>query len=142
MTETPAADKPTPNQPETPVTAEVEIEVSALSPEVVSEIGAALKEVLGPVLALVSRFEALENQVKELAQTDEEKVATKAAQTPQASLSSLLVRSIIGDPGTRVNGNTQLAKQKPVENKEVEHSGGILSGVIGSILADHTHTQN
>lgn len=115
-----------------------------LTTDVVAEIASALKEILTPVLARVS---AIEDRLKELAQeeTDEEtRMAQQVKQVPTASLGSLLVKSIIGEQATRVDGRTGLAKSKPTlpadMKKEVATGEqSLLGGVIGNIIAEHTH---
>lgn len=114
---------------------------------VLSEIAEAIKEVLAPLQTALTeqaaQISALQTQVKELTRTDEEKIADKAAGVPQASLSSMLVQRIIGNDATRVDGRTSFAKQKPtVPAVQKEADGNILSGVVSSIIAEHTHAAN
>lgn len=114
---------------------------------VLSEIAEAIKEVLAPLQTALTeqaaQISALQDQVKELTRTDEEKIADKAAGVPQASLSSMLVQRIIGNDATRVDGRTSFAKQKPtVPAVQKEADGNLLSGVVSSIIAEHTHAAN
>lgn len=127
----------TPTPAETPPTPEV----PAL--DLIGEIANAMKEVMAPVLA---RLETVESQLKELTEDDEAKIADHAKGIPQASLQSLIVQRIIGNDAAWVDGRTSFAKSKPTlpvsQQKEAAGEGNLLSGVVQSIIADHTHTPN
>jgi hypothetical protein len=76
---------------------------------------------------LVERMEKVESNVHVLGKSDEEKVAELAASTPEASLQALLASqlsgrasTVIGNPATKVHGNTSLAKESPQETHEEE----------------------
>ena len=100
------------------------------------EAAEAIADVLNPVLEQFSniseRLESVEETVKELQKSDEEKIAEKAEEVPAASLQDLIFRRVIGKEEARVKGNTQLGKAKPKEAEKVAP----LDGVTGIPFID------
>ncbi len=75
------------------------------------EIAQAIAAAVKPIL---EQLQAMGETIKELKRTDEAKIAEKAAGTPAASLRDLVVRAI-GQPETRIDGRSALAKDAPKE---------------------------
>jgi len=110
-------------QPETeevaePVVAEVGIDMPA--------IVSALNEAVKAILSVDERVKGVENAVKELQKSDEEKVAKKASNTSLASMQELLHRTVIGNDSARVDGRTSLGKSAP---KEVAPEPEVRTGI-------------
>jgi len=106
--------QPAPAQPVEP--AKPETEAPTERPVTREEVATAIGAVVKPLVEEMKELAAL---VKELAKTDQDKIAEKAAMTPAASLEALVVESIFGK-ATAVDGRSSLAKSKPVENKVPE----------------------
>jgi hypothetical protein len=93
------------------------------------EIVTTLEAVMKSVMVLNEKFDKeitlLKSKLVDLEQTEENRVAVKAATTPLASLASMMVSSVIGDESVRVDGRTTLAKSKPVETPAGDRHTGI-----------------
>ena len=94
-----------------------------------------MKEVNVAVSGITERFDRLEVEVKQLTESDETKIAEKAATTPLASLASMFksdVASTIGSDETRLdyNKDRQLHQAGPEETKADE------PGTVGIPLVD------
>jgi uncharacterized coiled-coil protein SlyX len=84
--------------------------------DVITELGDTLKDTQGEVKALNDRLAAVEA-------SDEDKIAAKAADTPTASLSSMVYNSIVGKDSARVDGRERYAKDGPHEAEAEEAPG-------------------
>ena len=76
-----------------------------------TKVSAAIDELIEVVVPLAK-------QVKELSESDEQKIAAKVQDTPSASLSSMITQSIIGAKETHVDGRTTFAKDGPEEEEK------------------------
>lgn len=106
-------------QPATPETTEAPVETPAQTvTPTADELKAIVQEaVAGIVSPLTERITTLEAGLKELKEIGEKRDEVLKG-TPTASLSALLgnfAKSAIGDPDTKVDGRTELAKSKPKE---------------------------
>lgn len=99
------------------------------------EVADAVATVLQPFVELT---QALDERLKELEKSDEEKVATKASLTPNASVGALLAQqfSAIGDESARVDKRTKLSKSKPEETEAPEGEGPFSIRYLNQIVAD------
>lgn len=79
------------------------------------ELLTAVEETMKAVMVMTKEVRDLAAKVKELEGSEEAKIAAKVKQTPLASMTQLLVNSVIGNEETRVDGRTSLAKSGPVE---------------------------
>lgn len=102
-----------------------------------SEVTKALEDTMAVVLKLSETVNGLRAEVKELKVADEAKVAEKAANTPLASLSDLLRKSVAESPETLVDGRTSLAKSGPPQAKDTNKAGQTPTGIpwIDGLLA-------
>jgi hypothetical protein len=90
-------------------------EVAGAMKAIVEVLRDEIKEVTeATVTEITEALKPLVAEVKSLKEADEVKVAQKAAETPAASLSSLL-QSVIGSKATFVDADSQLAKSGPKE---------------------------
>jgi hypothetical protein len=98
------------------------------------EVADAVSTVLQPFVELT---QSLDERLKELEKSDEEKVATKAAFTPSASVGALLAQkfSAIGDDETRIRKNSKLANSAPEETKP-EAEGPFSIRYLNEIVAE------
>lgn len=101
--------------------------------EVVAAVGELIKPLVEALQTVTQSQVALAAEVKSLQQTDEEKVAAKAAATPRASLAELMTNNIFGTP---VDGRSTLAKSGP---KETEAPAQAVVGIpiIDSLIAQN-----
>lgn len=83
-------------------------------------------EIETTVDAMVEVITPLSNQVKALAQTDEQKIAQQAQSVPTASLTAMVKENLFGDE-TRLDGRTTLAKDGPQE-AEKKADGPVVAG--------------
>jgi hypothetical protein len=91
------------------------------------------EHIMAKLEALDNRIGSMEGTVADLEKEDGEKIATKVAQTPPASLAALVIAqlgeaggSVIGNREASVHGNEKLAKDKPPETPvegEGEYNG-------------------
>lgn len=93
------------------------------------QIVKSLEAVMQSVMVLNERFDKeinfLKEKVDNIESSEENRVAEKAATSPLASLTSMMVGSVIGSEAARVDGRTTLAKSKPVEAEYSERHTGI-----------------
>jgi hypothetical protein len=82
--------------------------------EVVAAFGAYVKPLHDRLDRITEAVEALGKEVKELKQTDEQKIEKALIETPAASLMDR-IGSVIGTEATRLDGRTTLAKDAPAE---------------------------
>jgi len=88
--------------------------------EVVEAIAAAFQPLQQQLEALTLVQTEQAKTLKELLQTDQEKVAEKASLTPAASLAELVAQRVIGSPEAKVDGRKKLAKSGPKETEPTE----------------------
>jgi hypothetical protein len=130
-----------------PITKETEAPTPPANPiPTVQEIADAVSAVINERLTAIDhRFDTMEatvatlqGDVKSLKETDEAKITKAAAQTPIASLSALLARSVIGNSETLVDGRTALAKSKPEETQVPPAAGATNIGyfVVDQIMKE------
>lgn len=103
--------------------------------EIVDAMGVLAEQINAAISGLTAKLEALTGEVKELQQTDEDKLHKAVSGLPPASLTDLfLQRSAIGTDEARVDGRRSLAQQKP---KETEAPKDSITGFsfIDDILA-------
>lgn len=105
-------------------------------PAPVPDLAAQLQAVLAP---LTERLTALEGSIKELKQketAEQANVAKALRDTPAAAILSMFEksRSVVGSDATRVDGRTELAKQRPAE-APANVEGRTLVPFINDILA-------
>lgn len=109
--------------------AEIVEEIPVYDSVLPEEIVTTLEAVMKSVMVLNEKFDKeitnLKSKLTELEESEENRVAVKAATSPLASLTSMMVSSVIGDESTRVDGRTTLAKSKPVESDAGERHTGI-----------------
>lgn len=101
--------------------------------EVADVFAGALKPLTDTLNALQSALTGLQAEVKALKQSDEDKVAAKAAATPRASLQDLVAQSLIGNPAAQIDGRSSLAKAGPKQADDTtqKYTGiPILDGLI------------
>ncbi len=91
--------------------------VQTLPIDVAETLEAIMKSVITVNERLEKGLNDLNDKVTGLEQGVEASVAEKAATSPLASLTSMMVGSIIGSEQARVDGRTSLAKDKPAETK-------------------------
>jgi hypothetical protein len=92
---------------------EVETETEETKPAIsAEEIAKAIGDVINP---LVDRVIQIEQTVKALSKSDEEKAVAAASLTPAASLEELVKQSVIGRFETQIDGRSSLAKDGPKE---------------------------
>jgi len=105
-----------------PVNAEL-LEALENTARAVVNVGEMVK---GIETAFEIRISELENLVKGLTRDDEEKIASKAALTPFASITEILNKSITRNEDAKIDGRTKLAKEGPEEvEAEPPHVTGI-----------------
>ena len=83
----------------------------------INDMKEALTETMKFVAQLGVSIKELVETVGELKQSDEDRVAKQARQTPFASQLAMMQESVIGKDAARVDGRTALAKLKPQETK-------------------------
>lgn len=117
----------------------VEPPASVPAPLTVEGVQEALRSAFAEAIQpFADKLNALESELKELSKADEQKIVKEAAGTPMASLAALLgqtVQSAIGNPLTRVDGRTELAKSKPVEADPAAASARTPVPFINEFLA-------
>jgi hypothetical protein len=97
---------------------------------VVETMTAQNKQLTEAIEGIGERVATLEGGVGSLQKSTEEQIAELAAGTPEASMTALLTSklaaagSVIGNPATRVHGNSALAKEGPEETPEEEVTEG------------------
>ena len=108
------------------------------------EIAEAVSGVLNERLtAIDQRFATIETaiaktqeEMKALKETDETKITKAVAQTPIASLSAMIARSVIGNYDTVVDGRSSLAKSKPTETEAPADRPNIGVWVVDQIMKE------
>lgn len=110
------------NKETTPAAAPVAAEPTpeptpAVTDNGLAELTKALQDTMNAVIALGAKVDAQGAVVKELQEKDTQKVKAMAANTPLASLSELMRKSVTENPDTIVDGRTTLAKSGPVETR-------------------------
>ncbi|MFH1487082.1 MAG: hypothetical protein ABIH46_13505 [Chloroflexota bacterium] len=101
-------------------------EVAGAMKAIVEVLRGEIKETTETIVAgIAETLKPLVAEVKSLKEADEVKVAEKAAETPAASLSSLL-QSVIGNPATLVEAGSKLAKSGP---KETQPTAANVTGI-------------
>lgn len=99
-----------------PVTADVQPAVDyATRQEVADVFAGALKPLAEAIAALQSTLTTVQAEVKSLKESDEKKVAEKAAATPKASIAELIAQSF-GEEA-RLDGRSTLAKAGPKQTQ-------------------------
>ena len=93
--------------------------------EIADAFGVIFNDMKGLIEVVSERLSALESTVKELKETDDEKVAKAAWNVPTASLGALLSQRVVGKPEAVVDGRSSLAKSKPKEAATVKSHFGI-----------------
>lgn len=86
------------------------------------------------VVGLQAQLAELTKEISTLKESDAEKIAAKAADTPAASLLDLIRNRAIGSEDARVDGRTTLVQSKPKETEpETKKATGIpfLDGMLG-----------
>lgn len=106
----------TPVADETPVTSTEE--PAAADPELLN----AVEETMKAVMTLTKELRELAAEVQEVKKSEEKKIADMVKQSPLASLTHMMVNSVIGSEATRVDGRTTLAKDGPQETAPLERS--------------------
>jgi hypothetical protein len=123
-------EEPVVEEKETPITRDeiaegLKVIVDSLTEQfetmVEEKVSAAIDELIEVVVPLA-------NQVKALADTDEQKIAKSVTETPTSSLSSIIQQSIIGAKESHVDGRTSLAKDGPEEAETKEANGPKVAG--------------
>lgn len=111
--------------------------------ELIEEIGQTMKSVNDAIASFSERFDRLEVEVKQLKETDEAKIADKAATTPRMSLAALFtneVTSTVGKEATRLDYNKDrtLHQAGPEETKGLEAGGLGIPTIDGLIKEQRT----
>ena len=110
--------EPEPEPDPEPIPALVPADQKAVTREEVADaiksVATLIMEQIGTLASAVSEVAV---EVKSLKQTDEVKVAEKAAATPAMSIADMVFGTFSKE--SKVDGRTALAKSKPEENKEV-----------------------
>jgi hypothetical protein len=123
-------EEPVVEEKETPITRDeiaegLKVIVDSLTEQfetmVEEKVSAAIDELIEVVVPLA-------NQVKALADTDEQKIAKSVTETPTSSLSAIIQQSIIGAKESHVDGRTSLAKDGPEEAETKEANGPKVAG--------------
>ena len=107
--------------------------------ELISEIGNTMKEVKEFVSGMGEKLDQLGVEVKQLKESDETKIAEKAATTPQISLAAMFSSAVstVGSDATRLdyNKDRQLHQAGPEETKGDE-SGGLGIATIDGFIKE------
>lgn len=82
----------------------------------------------GAVDGIIEIITPIAQKVAELAASDEQKIVSKVAEVPAASLQSMLMKSLISDE-TRIDGRSSLAKDGPEETDSKDATGPEVGGV-------------
>lgn len=107
-------------------TVAAEVEPAPVAMPDMGQFISVMEETVKAVVGIGDRLKELESIVKELKESDERKIANKAANTSLASLTELLNRSAIGNEEARIDGRTTLGKSGPAETQpEPEKRTGI-----------------
>jgi len=124
-------EEPVVEEKETPITRDeiaegMKVIVDAMTEQfetmVQEKVSAAIDELIEIVAPLA-------NQVKALADTDEQKIAKSVTETPTSSLAAMIQSSVIGAKATHVDGRTSLAKDSPEEAETKGTNGPKVAGV-------------
>jgi hypothetical protein len=83
------------------------------------EIADAMLEAVKP---LYERLDAMEGQIDQVKQADDEKIKERMSGIPAASLTDMVRQSVIGQEATKVDGRKSLAKDGPEETPHPEHT--------------------
>jgi hypothetical protein len=97
------------------------------------EVAEALTEITGRIGALAEQMGEFGKALKELKESEDERIAKAAMETPAASLLDIVRGSVIGSDATLVDGRTKLAKAGPKEtepNAEKAGAAGIVRGIF------------
>ena len=81
------------------------------------------------------QLDAFGKALKELQESEEERIAKAAELTPAASLLEIVTSSAIGQQAALVDGRTKLAKAAPKETEPTAKKDGAI-GTIGQIFDD------
>ena len=108
--------------------------------ELIEEIGQTMKSVNDAITSFSERFDRIEVEVKQLKETDEAKIADKAATTPRMSLAALFtneVTSTVGKKATRLDYHRDrtLHQAGPEETKGLE-AGGLGIPTIDGLIKE------
>jgi hypothetical protein len=113
---------------------EQELEQKEETPAVITDEADVIKGLLGliPVITeLQGVVKGLKEEVEQLKQTDEQKIAEKTVNTPSASLQSLIEETLgdgsIFSKATEVDGRTKLARSKPEQAETNADDGFFLN---------------
>lgn len=121
------ADAAPAEEDEGPVEAKSETAIRTEVAETLATVVAAFNDQNEKMIQLIDtlgeRLKSLESTVGEMNKTDEERLAKMASETPEASLQAMLAGmlaggqagSVVGNPATRLHGNSGLAKEGPEE---------------------------
>lgn len=88
-----------------------------------NEVAEAIGEIVTGTQTIGESVKSLTALVKELQADDRSKIAKAAADTPPASLSALIAKSVVGNDAAQVDGRTSLAKDGPKETEEQKPQG-------------------
>lgn len=119
-TETPPSTVPAPSTSQ-PVQKEAEPQATPTpsAKEIADAVSAVLNDRLTAInekfTTIETALSTMQGEIKALKETDEAKVTKAVAHTPAASLSAMLMQSVIGNTATAQDGREALAKSKPAE---------------------------
>ena len=122
-------------EPTEPVAEAVEVpEVKASVPgleiqDIADVITAAVEPLVKQNQELVDRVQGLEDQVKALSSSDEEKIAKEVKLTPRESL----LASVIGNRSAQVDGRTKEGKDGPKETPVEKELNSVGISVLGNL---------
>lgn len=103
---------------------EVEGEAEAEAPITREEVKEAIVAAVTPLAESIANLTAIMTKQVE---SDEKRIADKAADTPAASIAALVLKDlrVVGKPEARLDGRTKSAKDGPAENQSAEAKTGI-----------------
>jgi hypothetical protein len=126
---------------------QAEAEVPAESvPPTRQEVADAVASVLAPyldrievmgkeIVDLTAALESVRKEAGERVANEDERVKQLLAETPQASLASMIMNRAIGDVEARVKGNETLARSKPKEAAQASAHGPTAIPMINAFLS-------
>lgn len=118
--ETPATDAQPDNTPDADTTEGAGEGTDEVQEPTNKEVSEALVTAMTAIVKMGKDMEAIASRLATIEQKESKRVAEKAANTPLASLQSLIQQNLqgtVGDDGTRVDGRSSLAKSGPEETQ-------------------------
>jgi transcription termination factor NusB len=104
-------------------TDDLRTEVAEAMAEMVKGVNDAIEDLRSAIQPTLEEMQVLKERMDQIERSDGDKIAEKAADTPQASLASMVYNSIVGKEGARVDGREKLAKDGPQEADAEEPTG-------------------